>query len=130
MLVELGLGGRKSSGEIVVIEGRVDDFVAVVLQVRRFDAAWDRMPAVSGKESSCHLPFHSLAAPHLEARSDFFIKIRNDPRLNILHSFIPEPSSARPANADETSATGCTCQSDEGQSSSRWSADHNSSKRR
>ena len=46
MLVELGLGGCDSSGEIVVIECWIDDFVAVIFQVGRLDAAWDRVPAV------------------------------------------------------------------------------------
>jgi hypothetical protein len=52
VLIELGLGGRKSSGEVIVIQSRIDDFVAVVLQVGRFDAAWDRVPAV--KEEDFH----------------------------------------------------------------------------
>ena len=52
MLIELGLGGHKSGGEVVVIERWVADFVAAVLQVRRFDAAWDGLPAV--KEEDGH----------------------------------------------------------------------------
>jgi hypothetical protein len=46
ILIELSLGGPKSSGEIVVIKGGVDDDVAVLGEVSRFDATWDRMPAV------------------------------------------------------------------------------------
>jgi hypothetical protein len=48
-LVEFGLSRRKSSGEIVIIQGRLDDDVTVIFQVLRFDAAWDRMPAVQEK---------------------------------------------------------------------------------
>ena len=37
--VELGLGGAHRLGEVVVIQGGVDDLVAVLRQVRRLDAA-------------------------------------------------------------------------------------------
>ena len=46
VLVEFFLGGANSGIEVVVIKGRVDDGMAVVLQVRRFDAARNRVPAV------------------------------------------------------------------------------------
>lgn len=44
MLIEFSLGGRYSSGEIIVIECRIDDLVAVIFQVGRFDATRDRVP--------------------------------------------------------------------------------------
>jgi hypothetical protein len=50
MLIECSLGGRKSGGEVIVIEGRVDDFVAVLGEVRRLDAAWDRVPPVEEED--------------------------------------------------------------------------------
>jgi len=53
MLIEFSLGGRYSSGEIIVIECRIDDLVAVIFQVGRFDATRDRVPAV--KEEDFHL---------------------------------------------------------------------------
>ena len=37
--------------EIVVGEGRVQDFVAVVTQVGRLQAAWGRLPAVEEEDS-------------------------------------------------------------------------------
>jgi hypothetical protein len=46
MLVELGLGGRNGSGEIVVVQGRIYDDMAVPGEGGRFDAAWDRMPSL------------------------------------------------------------------------------------
>ena len=46
MVVELRLGGGDGRAEVVVIEGRVEDFKAVLGEVRRFDAARDRVPAV------------------------------------------------------------------------------------
>ena len=45
-------GGPKS----FVIQLQVDDFVAVFLQVCRFDAAWDRLPAVEEKDGHTDLP--------------------------------------------------------------------------
>jgi len=50
MPVELSLGCRYSQREIVVNEGRIDDFVAVVLQAGRLDAARHRIPAVEEKD--------------------------------------------------------------------------------
>ena len=44
--VELGLGATDGLGKIVVIKCRVNNFVAVIFEVRWFDTAWDRMPAV------------------------------------------------------------------------------------
>jgi hypothetical protein len=41
MLIELSPGGRKT-GEVVVIECRVDDFVTVPGEVSRFDGHWRR----------------------------------------------------------------------------------------
>lgn len=57
MLVELGLGGRKSSGEIVVIKCRVDDLMAVLGEVGRFDATGDRVSAVEEED------FHGFKSP-------------------------------------------------------------------
>ena len=50
--VELGLGDANSGIEIVIGQGRVDDFVAVVLEVGRFHTARNRLPAV--KEEDFH----------------------------------------------------------------------------
>ncbi len=41
MLAEVGLGDANGFLEIIIGELRVDDGVAVGLQVGRFDAAWD-----------------------------------------------------------------------------------------
>ena len=51
MPVELGLG-RGKCGVEVVVESRVDDLVAVIFQVGRLDAAWNRVPAVEEQDSS------------------------------------------------------------------------------
>ena len=50
MLVEFSLSSADGGIEVVVIEGWVNDFVAVVLQVGRFDAARNRVPAVKEEE--------------------------------------------------------------------------------
>ena len=50
MLVKLGLGCGESSGEIFVGKFRVDDRVAVVLEIGRLDAARDRLPAVEEED--------------------------------------------------------------------------------
>ena len=50
MLVELGLGDADGGIEIVVGQGRVQDFVAVVLEVGRLDAARCRLPAVEEED--------------------------------------------------------------------------------
>ena len=50
VLVELGLGDADGSIEIVVGQGRVQDFVAVVLEIGRFHAAWCRLPAVEEED--------------------------------------------------------------------------------
>ena len=52
MLVELLLGDLDGLCEILVGQLRIDDFVAVLRQEGRFDAAWDRLPAV--KEENFH----------------------------------------------------------------------------
>jgi hypothetical protein len=46
VLVELGLGDCEGGGEVVVRKSGVDDGVAVVFQVGRFDAARNGLPAV------------------------------------------------------------------------------------
>jgi hypothetical protein len=51
VLVELSLGGADSLGEVLVREGRVEDFVAVLRKEGRFDAAWDGVPAVEAEDS-------------------------------------------------------------------------------
>ena len=50
VLVELSLGDSDSLSKVVVRQLGVDDGVAVILQVRRFDATWDRMPAVEDED--------------------------------------------------------------------------------
>lgn len=50
MFVELSLGSAKSNVEVIVIKGGVDDLVAVILQVGRFDATGDRVPAVEEED--------------------------------------------------------------------------------
>jgi hypothetical protein len=52
VLVELLLGDLDCLLEVLVGQLGVDDFVAVVRQVGRFDAAWNRLPAV--KEEDFH----------------------------------------------------------------------------
>ena len=49
-----GLGGADGSIEVVVIESRVDDFVAVVCEVRWLHAPWDTVPTV---EKQCRFRF-------------------------------------------------------------------------
>ncbi len=51
MAVELSLGDADGGIEVVVGQGGVQNFVAVVLQVGRFDAAWSRLPAVEEEDS-------------------------------------------------------------------------------
>ncbi len=55
MQIEFSLGGFEGSGEVIAIQGWVDDLVAVVLQLGRFDATWDRVPAV--EEENFHYFF-------------------------------------------------------------------------
>ena len=50
MLVERGLSRGECGSEIIVVEGRVDDFKAVLGEVGRFDAARHRVPAVEEKD--------------------------------------------------------------------------------
>src|SRR5262249_21289051 len=50
LLVELGLCDADSLVEVLVRQGRVDDFVAVVFQKRRLDAAWNRLPTVEKED--------------------------------------------------------------------------------
>ena len=51
VLVELGLGDADGRIEIVVGQGRVQDLVAVVLEVGRLHAARCRLPAVEEEDS-------------------------------------------------------------------------------
>ena len=55
MLVECFLCPLDSGVEIVVIKGWVEDFVAVVFQISRFDATGDGLTAV--KEEDFHFTF-------------------------------------------------------------------------
>jgi hypothetical protein len=50
-MVAFGLGGADGLVEVVVIEGRVDDLVAMIGEVGRLDAARNRMPAVEEEDS-------------------------------------------------------------------------------
>jgi len=54
VLVELDLGDPDSLLEVLIGQLRVDDLVAVLGQEVRFDATWDRLPAV--KEKDFHRP--------------------------------------------------------------------------
>jgi hypothetical protein len=74
MLFELGLGGLEGFLEVLVVEIGIDDLVAVVLQVGRFDAAWDRVPAV--KEEDFHF---SPCSTNIPANAPSIMSIR--PRL-------------------------------------------------
>ncbi len=58
VLIVFGLSGADGQIEVVIVQCRVDDFVASVFQVGRFDAADDAVPAVEEKDShvgSCRL---------------------------------------------------------------------------
>ena len=59
MLIELGLGSLDCQREVIVIEGRIQDFVAVVLEVDWLYATWDGVPAVEEKD------FHRADASRL-----------------------------------------------------------------
>src|ERR1019366_10068788 len=50
MLVELILGDLDGSVEILVGQLRVDDLMAVLSEICRFDAAWDGLPAVKEED--------------------------------------------------------------------------------
>src|ERR1017187_10078855 len=62
MLVELLLGDLEGSGEILVGQLRVDDFVAVLRQEGRFDASWGRLPAVEEENLHEGIVFDDRAA--------------------------------------------------------------------
>jgi hypothetical protein len=47
--VKFGLGDPYRLGEIVVRKGRVEDFMAMGLEVRWFETAWSRKPTGEGK---------------------------------------------------------------------------------
>jgi len=55
VLVKGGLGCLKGRLEILVVQGRLDHFVAVGLEVRRLHAPYNRVPAVEVED------FHRLA---------------------------------------------------------------------
>lgn len=50
MLVELGLGDADGLFHVVVGQRRIDDGVAVIFEVGRFDAAWDGVEAVQEED--------------------------------------------------------------------------------
>ena len=50
MLIELGLGNADGGIEIIIGQGWVQDFVAVVLEEGRFHTARCRLPAVEEKD--------------------------------------------------------------------------------
>ena len=58
MLVEVALGDLDGRIEAFVRESRIDDFVAVAGQIRRFDAAGNRLPGddISRRSSRAHTP--------------------------------------------------------------------------
>ena len=51
MLIELGLGDADCGIEIVVWQGGIQDFVSVVLQVGRLEAAWFARPIASASDA-------------------------------------------------------------------------------
>ncbi len=55
MFIELGLDGSDGQFEIFVIEGWIDDFMAVLFEVGRFDAARNRVPSMGERGSSCQI---------------------------------------------------------------------------
>ncbi len=71
MRVELGLGDPDGLGKIIVGQRRVDDFVAVIDQVGRFDAAGNRTPAV--EEEDFHGDIVSASDGYPQARNDLLI---------------------------------------------------------
>jgi hypothetical protein len=50
MSVEFLLGGSDSTLEVIVIEGRIDDGVARLLEKGGLGATWNRHPAVEEEE--------------------------------------------------------------------------------
>jgi hypothetical protein len=50
MLIEFGLGRRNRRDEVIIVECRIDDVVAMVLQVRRLDATRNRVPAMKEED--------------------------------------------------------------------------------
>ena len=50
MLIEFGLGDANCGVEIVVGQMGIEDFVAVLLQIGRLQAAWSGLPAVEEKD--------------------------------------------------------------------------------
>ena len=50
----LGLSRAEGSGEIIIIESGIDDFVAVLIEVSRFETAYDAVSAVEKED------FHGL----------------------------------------------------------------------
>jgi hypothetical protein len=64
-LLKLGLGNFHGSIKVFVGQGRVQDGVAVVLQVGRLQAARCRLPAVEKEDSHGALPLSSSSYPGL-----------------------------------------------------------------
>ena len=64
VLVVRRLSSADGSVEVIVVESRIDDCVAVLLHARRFDAAWNGVPAVEEED------FHGFTAcTHRKCRS-------------------------------------------------------------
>ncbi len=61
--VVLGLGDADGSVEILVRQGRVQDLMAVVLEARRFEAAWRELPAVKEQDSHSSHPRKQNSIP-------------------------------------------------------------------
>jgi len=61
MLVEVGLGDPDGGIEIVFGKYRIEDFVAVVIQVGQLQAARCRLPAVEEEEFHGALPLNVLS---------------------------------------------------------------------
>ena len=77
MPVELGLGDADGGVEIVVGQGRVQDFVAVVLEVGRLDAARCRLPAV--EEEDFHGPIVAAQRNRLKLDRSYRTRLGGQP---------------------------------------------------
>ena len=75
MPVELGLGDYHGLIEILVVQGGIQDLVAVLGQVGRLDAARCRLPAM--KEEN----YHQSSKPSLRASAKSFSALELSPIL-------------------------------------------------
>ena len=60
MVIIFGLGDADGGIEVVIGQWGIEDFVAVVLEVGRLQAAWSRLPTV--EEEDLHLSYADLVA--------------------------------------------------------------------